>query len=249
MVRKKLLGEEIAGRLARQIATRGLLPGTELPSESELSRIMGVGRRPVRDGLRQLTSQGIVETRQGKRAVVSEWRSKVFSMYFDVSKLQLGGAARELYELRFALEVRAAELAAARRSPSDIAEINAAAEAVAASSESLNEYVDADVRFHSAVIAASKNRFFVSILQALASTLRAERVRGATNRIAQRRSSAQTLAAITAVAAAIESSDGDAAASAMNAHLQDGLTYYWTDDEGDAAPEGTSTGLAAGSPM
>ena len=235
IAQRGLLSEEVAARLAQYIATRGLQAGDELASEEELSRLLGVGRRAVREGLRALGSQGIVETRQGRRAIVSDWRPRVFSIYFDLSKIQDEHATQDLYELRFTLEVRAATLAAVRRTDEDLAAMEAAVEAMRTAAAELDAYVDADFRFHSAVVAAARVRYYVWILDALEGTLRDERVRGVKRGLERERASQRTFESHSAILEAIRAGDADAAAAAMNAHLQDSAAYHWDAARPDAS--------------
>lgn len=229
--RRGLLGEEVATRLARYIATQSLNSGDELPSEEELANRLGVGRRAVREGLRALSSQGVIMTHQGRRAVVSDWRPRVLLTYFDLSLIQDEHATPELYDLRFAIEVRAAERAAALRSEADLVAMDEAIAEMESDSSELSRYVDADVRFHTSVVRAARNRFYAAILQALDSTLREERLRGAERRVQQKRSTAQTVAAHRMIVEAIRAGDPAGAAAAMDTHLQDSLTYYWEGDQ------------------
>lgn len=78
-----------------------LPPGSVL-AEVELSARLGVSRTPVREALARLTAEGLAEPQSGRGTVVS-----------GISLDQVD----ELFELRSALECRAAELAARHRDP------------------------------------------------------------------------------------------------------------------------------------
>ncbi len=75
-----------------------LAPGTVL-GEVELSERLGVSRTPIREALAKLSAEGLAEPQSGRGVVVSE---------ISLDHLD------ELFELRSALECRAAELAAQR---------------------------------------------------------------------------------------------------------------------------------------
>jgi DNA-binding transcriptional MocR family regulator len=56
---------QVADELRSQIMRGALAPGERLPSEAELSRAFGVSRSTVREALRSLTSQHLIETLRG----------------------------------------------------------------------------------------------------------------------------------------------------------------------------------------
>lgn len=85
-----------------------LTPGTVL-GEVELSERLGVSRTPIREALAKLTAEGLSEPQSGRGTVVSA----ISLEHLD-----------ELFELRTALECRAAELAALRRDPAVFFELS-----------------------------------------------------------------------------------------------------------------------------
>ncbi|MFC7716086.1 FadR/GntR family transcriptional regulator [Nonomuraea recticatena] len=111
------LGTRVAALITEHIGRHGLADGDELPSEAKLAEEYGVSQRIVRDALRALSQQGVIRTRQGKRAVVSELRPVAVHSYFKLAMEADGSAIDELIELRLALETKAAGLAATRISP------------------------------------------------------------------------------------------------------------------------------------
>lgn len=60
------LFDALAQRLRERIATDGLVPGTLLPSETELARDYGVKRYSIRKAMLQLRAEGIVEPVAGR---------------------------------------------------------------------------------------------------------------------------------------------------------------------------------------
>ncbi|ALV44859.1 DNA-binding transcriptional regulator, GntR family [Arthrobacter alpinus] len=93
--------ERAYATLRSEIIDWKLTPGTVL-GEVELSERLGVSRTPIREALAKLTAEGLTEPQSGRGMVVSE-----------ISLDHLN----ELFELRSALECRAAELAAQRCEP------------------------------------------------------------------------------------------------------------------------------------
>lgn len=85
--------------LHEQIVSWQLAPGTPL-SEAELAERLGVSRTPLRSALARLALEGLVDTSRGRTGVVSE---------VSLDRVD------DLFEVREALEVQAARLAARRR--------------------------------------------------------------------------------------------------------------------------------------
>jgi GntR family transcriptional regulator, phosphonate transport system regulatory protein len=66
------LWRQIVGKLQRDIASGGLQPGTQLPTEAMLSARFGVNRHTVRRALEELSRDGLVRVEQGRGSFVAE---------------------------------------------------------------------------------------------------------------------------------------------------------------------------------
>src|ERR671928_6364 len=66
------VSDVIAERLARASRDGALQPGDRLPTEQELAREFRVGRTSVREGLQKLRAHGLIESRKGLGAFVTE---------------------------------------------------------------------------------------------------------------------------------------------------------------------------------
>src|SRR5437763_67865 len=107
------LPERLRESIEEEIATGRLLPGTRL-DEVELAKRFGVSRTPIREALRLLLGEGLVETRPQRGAVVAQ-----------VTPQRL----IEMFEVMAELEAMCARLAARRMSDAELAEVEAAHEA------------------------------------------------------------------------------------------------------------------------
>ena len=94
---KQSLSHQTAQRLYNQIVVeRRLHPGDKLPNELDLSRELGVGRTTLREAIRDLTVQGVLEVRRGKGTFVSRQAGQVED--FGFSALDRGrGQLRDLF--------------------------------------------------------------------------------------------------------------------------------------------------------
>ena len=214
------LGALIADELARDIADRSMRHGDALPSEAELADRFKVSVRVIRDALRTLSNQGIIETSQGKRAVVSDLRPSAVEAYFKFAAANDEGAIGELFDVRIALESRAARLAAEHATPEDLDRIRQASHAMVETAGDVAAYAAADLGWHAAVVDAAHNRFLSGIHAALAEILREERTKGVRLRVRAGQSGAATTQDHAAVLAALVAHDAGGAEAAMQAHLE-----------------------------
>jgi GntR family transcriptional regulator, transcriptional repressor for pyruvate dehydrogenase complex len=221
------LGVQVADQLRAYIRERGLVDGDLLPSEAKLAEEFGISQRVVRDALRTLSNQGVVQTRQGKRARIGELRPVAVKDYFRVAAESEGDAVHELLELRLLLEPKAAELAAERATEEDLATLRERMVEMSAPDLDLRQRVAVDLAFHNTITRASGNRFFQAILDALSEALADERQRGGElTESAGLTSHAETNAHHQALLSALEQRDGELAAQRMRVILSRAQDYF-----------------------
>ncbi|MEV0720342.1 FCD domain-containing protein [Asanoa sp. NPDC050611] len=209
--------EELARRL-EVLTTEDLEPGMRLPSEAELGRQFGLSRITVREALKILAGRGLVELTQGRRATVRRPDSGMLARHFRVAARGDQRSALELVEVRQALEVGAATLAARHAGPSAAAAFDAALDGMAnAAGEA--EYHEADVAFHAALATAGGNRMLAQVLEALEESLRTSFALSYDGQIGAGGSTAPVVAAHRRVAEAVVAGDPARAEQAMRALL------------------------------
>ncbi|MSU37306.1 MAG: GntR family transcriptional regulator [Pedosphaera sp.] len=184
---------------------------------------MGMSRTPVRDALRQLEADGLVVISPHVGARVKK---------VDLAEFQ------EVCDLRLALETHAASLAARRRTDVDLQAISVALEAMRELTQRLESVeeeetvlhalIREDVRFHMAIIAASKNNLIKKeilrfhLINRVVSTpdaaLAGIPVPSPKSDTKDRRQAA--LACHTDIYKALERGDASSARSAMELHIQ-----------------------------
>lgn len=126
-----------------------LEPGTVLGEVEQAARL-GVSRTPVREALARLSADGLVETQVGRGLVVAS--SSIESVV-------------ALFEVRDALEGKAAALAAERRDTATFEALRDELRAI--DTRDLPAYYDLVRRFDDAVDAAAGNGYLVTTLKAL----------------------------------------------------------------------------------
>ena len=158
--------DEIAERLAQEIVGGRLVPGVKLPSEQEMMQAMGVSRTVVREAVAALRARGLVVTRQGAGAFVSNDPRRQ-SYMIDPEGLGSLASVVEVMELRMAVEAEAAALAAERATSAQLKAIRQAQKLFAKVAARGERGVNEDFAFHDAIAAATQNGRFIEFLHFL----------------------------------------------------------------------------------
>jgi DNA-binding GntR family transcriptional regulator len=138
--------------LRERILTGEYAPGTVL-NQATLARTIGISTTPLREALRRLKSEGLVELDAHRDARVTDLTSE---------------EARDLLEVRRGLDPMAVALAADRRSRTDIAEIRTAASGLEPLESGFGvQHLVAHRRFHAALYRASHNELLITTLDGL----------------------------------------------------------------------------------
>jgi DNA-binding FadR family transcriptional regulator len=160
------LAGEVVKRIAEAIRSGWLKPGARLPTEQELMSAMGVSRTVVREAVAALRADGLVTTRQGSGAFVAADASRV-PFRIDPEGLSSIEDVLEVMELRLAIEVEAAALAAEKITPARLAPIRQALRAVESVIRNGGTAIREDFAFHRAIAAASGNTRIADLLEFL----------------------------------------------------------------------------------
>src|SRR5689334_712502 len=112
--------EQIVRQIQAAIRDEGLREGDRLPTERELAETFGVSRSVVREAIKVLAAQGMVESRQGSGLYVRNRPIESVSRAIVLSVLPEGDAVEQLFEFRRLLEADAARLAARRATDEQI---------------------------------------------------------------------------------------------------------------------------------
>jgi len=172
--RGRNLTREMERRLRERIIGGPLRPGQRLPTEKALAEEFGVSRTVVREAIAALRADGLVEPRQGVGMFVTAPPAEPAAEAGGLLRL-LGRAgddpvaALDALELRMAVEIHAAGLAAARRSWSQDARIRSCIEAMDRAVEAGEGAEDLDLALHRAIAEATNNACFPAFLDLLGS--------------------------------------------------------------------------------
>lgn len=165
-VRKVTLTEAVANRILEYIEEGILGPGDRLPTEKALVEMMGASRPIVREALQRLITLNVIETSPGMGATVKDFRSDTV-INADVLALLLdrGNEFRLLWELREALEVKLAGLAALRASEEDLRNIERAVEAIGDGTAGGQFDAAVHMEVHYTIARAAHNPLFLQVIR------------------------------------------------------------------------------------
>jgi len=155
----------VAGELLNYLLSGQLAEGERLPSERELTEILGVGRSAVREALKPLALLGIVEIRQGSGTYFRGTTSELLPRVIEWSLLLGDRSVSELVEARATVEQAMARLAAKHRDDAQLARMAAAIETMSARDG--ETFSAADGQFHVCISEASQNRVLAGILSSI----------------------------------------------------------------------------------
>jgi GntR family transcriptional regulator, transcriptional repressor for pyruvate dehydrogenase complex len=212
--------ELVVEQIRRAIQIGRFLPGEKLPTERELAGQLGVSRTTVREAMRVLQGEGLIETRRGRAGgavVISSEATPAERRQLLRRRL---AELENVFDYRLAVEPAAARLAAQRRTKADLARLSDTLQelaALAASDDSdvspPSRFFATDADFHHRIALATRNPMLVKAVD----DARAAMFQPVGGVFTQLHPSANELHAD--ILAAIEAQDGEAAERAMAAHI------------------------------
>lgn len=142
-------------RLFEAVQAGTYRPGDRL-REAEVAERLSMGRTPVRDALRRMESEGVIEHRPRMGAVIRSLTQP---------------EVVELYEMRIVLERTAAELAARHAGPAEMAELEDLNAAMGADGLDPGEASRLNANFHRCLFMAARNRFLLQSSRSMTNAL------------------------------------------------------------------------------
>lgn len=170
--------DEVVHQIGELIRSGRYNPGEKLPTEDTFRVQLGVGRSTVREAIRILQAQGLVEIKPGRGAFVyntDDYTAKMVREWFMEKETEI----QELMEARLAIESAAISLVVSRVTDGSLDRIKAAHEDFksAASGQDSPQLAALDESFHNAIIEAADNRYLSRIGHLIGDSLREYRKR------------------------------------------------------------------------
>jgi DNA-binding FadR family transcriptional regulator len=148
------LADTAADSLRTEIAAGRWAIGSRIPIEPQLALLLGVSRGTVREAVRTLVSRGLLEVRQGSGTYVRSG----FDPSSSLQKMRRA-SLRDQFEVRRALEVEAARLAALRHTAKDLRRLQTLLDkrGLPDASDAGAAFIERDLAFHLAIVDISGN--------------------------------------------------------------------------------------------
>jgi GntR family transcriptional repressor for pyruvate dehydrogenase complex len=164
----------VVNGIKRMIIDGELSSGERLPPEKRMCELLDVSRSTLREGIRALSSMGILQTRQGDGTYVTALDvTDLLAPLGFVVDLHREGRDSHVHVVRRLLESEAARLAASRITAESLVEmkdvLNETERALETEPESLDRLVELDIAFHRTIAVGSGNPVLAGIADALVS--------------------------------------------------------------------------------
>jgi GntR family transcriptional repressor for pyruvate dehydrogenase complex len=242
-IRTRASYELVVDQLRRAIQMGRFPLGARLPPERELAGQLGVSRTTVREAMRVLQGEGLIETRRGRTggpvvigptATSAEIRSGLRRRLTELENV---------FDYRLAVEPAAAQLAARRRTKRSLEHLHHAFDALAALAAGAqhapdvsqpSRFIAADAEFHRQIALASRNPLLVDGVEDARAAMFLP-VGGVFRTLHPRAHDYHA-----EILAAIEAQDGPAAHQAMTAHIETTRSALWELAQGAARTTGSS---------
>jgi GntR family transcriptional repressor for pyruvate dehydrogenase complex len=227
VTREPTLSDKVVASITSSIMSGRLKPGHRLESERDLAEQFGVSRTVVREAVRSLTAQGLVETRSGRGIQVSTVTGDAVSR--SMGLFLKGNAAIDygkIHEVRSALEITIAGLAAQRATEDDLARMTDLIDRMREPGLVPGEIARLDLQFHRALAVATQNDLFTVMLDSIGDQLlEVRRTAFETSGVLQ-----YAISAHQEILDRVRERDAEAAEAAMRAHLETS-ERAWASDE------------------
>jgi GntR family transcriptional regulator, transcriptional repressor for pyruvate dehydrogenase complex len=219
--------ELVVDQLRRAIALGRFVPGGKLPPERELASQLGVSRTSVREAIRALEGEGLLEVRRGSAGGVLIKEAPLTQPTYEELRNQ-AEVYEEIVDFRLANECAAARLAAGRHTEeqlrgieqlmSELEENGRSLAAAQGNEEEIahvsTEFGRLDTKLHLTIARASGNRYLIEAVE----TGRIDMLRPVGSVFSSLHGNVNHLHR--EIVDAIAAGDGDAAATAMAAHIE-----------------------------
>lgn len=168
--------ELVIDAIEDQVMAGRLTVGDSLPPERDLATKLEVSRASVREAIRVLESQGVLQSRVGSgrsagtviTAMPSAALTRLLRMHVGLSNFPVD----DVVEVRVALERASVLLAAEHADEERLAAIREPLDRMESAEVPLEEFNDADTAFHVAIAEAAGNRLVADLTTAIRSSLR-----------------------------------------------------------------------------
>ncbi|GLV53396.1 transcriptional regulator [Dictyobacter sp. S3.2.2.5] len=215
-IARQRLSDQVAQHLREMIIEGEICAGQALPSERKLAEQFDVSSVVIREALKTLSVNGLVEIRHGSGSFVTtpdQWR-----VAEPIATLIRAGQADLLHvvETRAVLEIEISGLAATRRTASDLQTLDTILDRMESSQHDPVAHSAADMGFHRALATSANNPVMALVLEPLLGPIQTLMLRG--TRLAE--ATSRAVEEHRRIRDAVASGDREATREAMRLHMQ-----------------------------
>jgi DNA-binding FadR family transcriptional regulator len=221
-VKRDTLSEQVSQYLMEFISEQALAPGDTLPSESRLAEEFGASRPVIREALKTLQGEGLIEIVTGKNAVIKPISSAILRKFFERAVAFKSASFRDLIEVRRGLEIQSVMLAAERCSSEDITHLEGIISHMRQNLPDHDRYAEYDVQFHLLIASAAINPIIYYLIESIRDAMRANVLLGLKHRLTHDELD-RVQSCHEAILHALREHDAAAAQRAMQAHFDEAL--------------------------
>ena len=177
-LRTTRLYEQLADQLKERIVNNELKAGAQLPNERDLALQFQVSRTVVREAMKTLDKEGLIQIKPGRGTfVVYGSQQAVQNSLSTMLRFDTSNNWEDLIEIRELLEPAISALAAQRASPADIEAMQEAVDAMDGALQDVEGYIASDNQFHFQISKATKNALLGHLIEPIVGLLSEHRKR------------------------------------------------------------------------
>lgn len=224
---RKNLTEKVINNIKARVNEGELKPGDKLPTEPKMIEQFGVSRTVIREAIASLKADGLVEPKHGVGVFIRAPQKPEHELSLLTQHTDKLSGTIEALELRMAVEIESAALAAVRCSPAQEADICDCFYAYESKIQKGENTEKEDFDFHVAIATATNNQHFVEFLTLLGQkTIPRARLREEAGLARDPELEKQLNAEHKEILDAIVERNPDRAREAMRKHLAGGSNRY-----------------------
>jgi GntR family transcriptional repressor for pyruvate dehydrogenase complex len=159
---RRKLPDMVSEAIVKFILKETLKPGDKLPTEKELSQLLGIGRTSLREGIRQLETVGLLSSHQGKGVYLRE--VTLDSLFASGKHIPMASFLKlnkqeilDWLSVRLVFESEACRLAAERITDEELAALQKIHQCMSNSVSNREEFIAQAVNFHKQILLSSGN--------------------------------------------------------------------------------------------
>lgn len=162
-LKKTSVRAQVFDQLKNQILTGKWKPGARIPSENQLSTMLGVSRISVREALQKMAALELLESRQGDGTFVRQLQADHRMNPLIPMMLLSRHDIADVLEYRRLVEPVLTALAVERATPEDVAELEAILQRMRKAKGDLEEFAGCDLEYHLALARMTRNPVIIKI--------------------------------------------------------------------------------------